>query len=125
MAKSKRTKDKTVAVDLRKVPRDKRPKPSTGQSAEARALPWDSLSEDEKEIIKLLDGPVSRSDAPRPRVVRSIEYLAEGLEGDNARLRARNALRRPVSCGWVDRAGRARYQISALGRRRRLATIRA
>jgi hypothetical protein len=117
MAKNGRKKKDKESVDLRKVPRDKRPKPTTGQSAEAHALPWDALSGDERVIIKLLDGD-HKAASPRPRTVRSIEYLAEGLEGDAARLRARNALRRPVACGWVDRAARARYQISELGRRR-------
>jgi hypothetical protein len=100
-------------VDLRKVPRDKRPKPCTGQSAASRELPWDSMSSDEQSIIKMLHSP-----GHGERKLRSIEYLADGLEGDNPRLQTRNALRRPVSCGWVDHAERATYQISVNGRRR-------
>lgn len=117
MAKKKRkkkmAKDKFKDVDLRKVPRDKRPKPTSGQSASARDLPWEALNSDEKEIVKLLNSP-----GHGERKVRSIEYLADGLEGDNPRLQARNALRRIVACGWVDRADRAQYQISVNGRRR-------
>lgn len=106
-------KDKFKDVDLRKVPRDKRPKPTSGQSAPERELPWDSLSNDEREVIKMLNSP-----GHGPRKVRSIEYLADGIEGDNPRLQARNGLRRPVSCGWVDRVERAQYQISEKGRKR-------
>lgn len=106
-------KDKFENVDLRKVPRDKRPKPSTGQSAPARDLAWDSMSADEKEVVKLLNSP-----GHGERKVRTIEYLADGIEGDNPRLQARNALRRVVACGWVDKADRAQYQISTNGRRR-------
>jgi hypothetical protein len=117
MDKMKRTEDKTKdTVDLRKVPRSERPKPSTGQSAESRPLAWGDLSDDERAVIMLLDGTPDNSGLARPRMTRSIEYLADGLEGDGARLRARNALRRPVSCGWVERVQRARYQISELGR---------
>lgn len=109
----KKKKDKFEGVDLRTLPRDKRPKPSTGQSAAARELAWDAMSADEKEIVKMLNSP-----GHGERKVRSIEYLADGLEGDNPRLQARNALRRPVACGWVDRVERAQYQISVNGRRR-------
>lgn len=112
MAKTKK-KDKFEGVDLRKVPRDKRPKPTTGQSAAKRDLPWESLSPDEKEVVKMLNSP-----GHGPRTVRSIEYLADGIEGDNPRLQARNALRRLVACDWVDRAERAQYQVSVNGRRR-------
>lgn len=110
MAKKK---DKFEDVDLRKVPRDKRPKPSTGQSAPARPLPWDSLNTTEKEVVKMLNSP-----GHGERVVRSVEYLADGIEGDNPRLMARNALRRLVACDWVEKADRAMYQISKNGRAR-------
>jgi len=106
-------KDKFENVDLRKAPHDKRPKPSTGQSAAARELPWDSMSHDEQSVVKMLNSP-----GYGERKLRTIEYLADGLEGDNPRLQSRNALRRPVSCGWVEKAERATYQISVNGRRR-------
>lgn len=111
--KKKPKKDKFENVDLRKVPKDKRPKPTTGQSAPKKELPWDSLSSDEKAIIKMLNSP-----GHGERKVRTIEYLADGLEGDNPRLQARNALRRPVACDWVDKVERAQYQISKNGRAR-------
>lgn len=112
MAK-KRKKDKYDGVDLRKLPRDKRPKPTSGQSADKRSLPWDALNGDEREVVKMLNSP-----GHGDRHVRSVEFLADGLEGDNPRLQARNALRRLVSCDWVDRSGRAQYQISKNGRAR-------
>lgn len=99
-------------VDLRKVPKDKRPKPSTGQSADERALPYEVLNDDEREIVRMLNGKNGA------RHVRSIEFLSEGLSGDNPRLQARNALRRTVACGWVDRVSRGQYQISEKGRKR-------
>lgn len=106
-------KKKFENVDLRTLPKDKRPKPSSGQSAPERELPYESLSDDEKEVIKLLDGP-----GHGHRQVRSIEWLADGFDGDNPKLRVRNALRRPVSCGWVDWVARGQYQISEKGRKR-------
>lgn len=100
-------------VDLRKLPKDKRPKPSSGQSAEERELPFTALSDAEKDVIKMLDG-----NGHGHRVVRSIEFLADGFGGDNPKLQVRNALRRLVSCGWVDWASRGQYQINEKGRKR-------
>jgi len=105
----KRNKQQT---DLRKVPKAKRGKPTTGQSADERALPYESLNDDEREIVRMLNG---RNGV---RHARSVEFLAEGIEGDNPRLKVRNALRRIVSCGWVDHIARGQYQISEKGRKR-------
>lgn len=104
-----KTEDK---VDLRRLPRDKRPKPTTGQSAPTRKLEWDALNQYERAVIDLLHGGGGR------RVPRNVAYLADGIDAENARLVARNALRRPVSCGWIERVGRAQYMISELGRQR-------
>jgi hypothetical protein len=100
--------------DLRKLPKDKRPKPTTGQSAASRELSYEDLSEDEAEVVKALDG---RAGAGK-RHVRPIAFLAELFGGDDPKLQTRNALRRPVSCGWVDNVGRGAYQISEKGRKR-------
>jgi hypothetical protein len=110
MAKQKKT--KKAKVDLRRLPRDERPKPSTGQSAPARQIAWDAFNAHERAVVKLLDGGGGR------RVPRRVEYLADGIDADNPRLAARNALRRPVSSGWVDRVDSATYVISELGRQR-------
>jgi len=100
--------------DLRKVPKDKRPKPTTGQSAATRDLSYDLLSDDEKALVKALDG---RSHSGK-REQRTIAWLARLFGGDDPKLQTRNALRRPVSCGWVDNVGRGLYQISEKGRKR-------
>jgi hypothetical protein len=116
MSKQKKnghTKKKANGVDLRKVPKEKRPKPSTGQSAKERDLPYDDLNGDEQSLVKLLDGK-----SGGPRIVRTVEFMSEAMDGDNPKLQTRNALRRLVSCGWVDNVGRGQYQISEKGRKR-------
>lgn len=114
MATKKPKKEVAEHVDLRKLPRDKRPKPSTGQSAPERKIEWGDFNRHEKAVLKMLNGDGGR------RVQRSVEFLADGIPGDpdNPKLAARNALRRPVSSGWVDRVGKAQYMISESGRRR-------
>ncbi len=92
--------------DLRKLPKDKRPKPTSGQSAPERQLHFDELSDAEKDIVKMLG---------RKRVARTVEYLADAFDGDNPKLQVRNALRRIVCAGWVDRIGRGQYQLSKNG----------
>lgn len=99
--------------DLRKLPKDKRPKPTTGQSAPARDLGYELLSDDEREIVRALNGKGNGE-----RHVRTVAFLSELFDGDDPKLQARNALRRPVSCGWVDNVGRGQYQISEKGRKR-------
>jgi len=101
-------------MDGRKIPKAKRPKPSTGQSAPERDLPWENLSEGEQAIVKALNGK-----GEGPRNPRSVEYLSEFFEGRNPKLQVRNALRRIVSCGWVDNIDRGMYQITERGRKRR------
>ena len=103
---------KNKTADLRKLPKDKRPKPTTGQSAKARDLPYEALSESERDIVRALNGR-----GPK-RVVRSVEFLADLMDGDDPKLQARNALRRPVACGWIENVGRGAYQISEKGRKR-------
>lgn len=99
-------------TDLRKVPKEKRGKPSTGQSADEQALPYEMLNDDEREIVRMLNG---RNGV---RHVRSIAFLSEGIDGDNPQLQVRNALRRTVACGWIDHVSRGQYQISEKGRKR-------
>ena len=111
MAKKNGTNGKHV--DLRTLPKAKRPKPSTGQSADERDLPFEGLNDDEKDVVKLLNGRRGGI-----RQVRSVAFLAEGIDGDNPQLQARNALRRLVSCGWAERVGRGQYKVSERGRKR-------
>lgn len=98
--------------DLRKLPKDRRPKPTTGQSAKSRELSYEDLSADEAEVVGALDGKAGK------RLVQPIAFLSDLFDGDDPKLRTRNALRRPVSCGWVDNVGRGLYQISEKGRKR-------
>ena len=101
-------------IDIRTLPRDKRPKPTTGQSAPEREMPWDALNGDEQEIVKLLNGKGGA------RAVRTISYLAEGLDDDDAptKLRIRNALRRVVTGGWAEAVERGTYRVTERGRKR-------
>lgn len=103
-------------TDLRKLPKDKRPDPTTGQSAPERELAYDAFNEDEEDMIKLLDGKKSEG----PRETRSVAYLAESVDDDDdrAKLRVRNAMRRLVQGGWVERVDRGKYRISEKGRKR-------
>ena len=100
-------------VDRRRLAGSARPKPTTGQSAPARELAWDQLGQDERDVLIALDGGKKRGE----RHVRSIAFLADALEGEEPRLRARNALRRPVSSRLVARVSRGHYQITEAGRR--------
>lgn len=99
-------------VDLRKLPLDKRPTPTTGQSADERELPVESLNDDETEVVRMLNGGKKGSGS---RETRSVEWLSDGLD---SKLAVRNALRRLVSCGWVERVDRGQYRISEKGRKR-------
>jgi hypothetical protein len=105
-------KTKTKKIDLRKIPKDKRPKPTTGQSAEERDLPYDSLNDDEREVVRMLYGRGGKHPA------RKIDFLSEGLEGDNPKLQARNAMRRLVACGWAARVDRGEYKLTDRGVKR-------
>jgi len=105
-------KNEKTKTDLRTLPKDKRPKPSSGQSAPERALPYEALSDAERLIVKTLNNRGQK------RTERSVEYLAELMDGDDAKLQVRNALRRPVACGWVENIARGMYRISEKGRKR-------
>lgn len=112
-AKNKMTKKQLENVDLRKVPKDKRPKPSTGQSAPARTLAWDELNADERAIVKALNSP-----GHGERRERTVEWLSELFDTDNPKLTARNAIRRLIPSDWLEKTKRAVYQISKNGRAR-------
>jgi hypothetical protein len=111
------TKREVKKTDLRKLPKDKRPKPSSGQSAPEREIPWNELNEDEGVLVQMLA-------AEDRRAPRSVEWLAEAFddsgkhEYNHAKLRARNAVRRLVQGGWVERVERGTYQLTESGKRR-------
>jgi len=103
-------------VDIRTMPKDKRPKPTQGQSAPERDLPYEKLNETEREVLGLLNGKGEGA-----RVVRDISFLAEGVDDADAetKLLVRNSLRRLVACGWVESGEkRGTYRVSEKGRKR-------
>lgn len=106
MSKSKKnTKKKSTAkvnirkdgeVDLRTLPVDKRPKPTTGQSREEFALELDALSAGEAKVIKALNGTGKgvREVLPVASIAKASKLTA---------LQVRNSIRRLVPSGWVER----------------------
>ena len=101
-----------------KVKKQKRERPSTGQSAEPRELPFDSLNPLERRLVSFLDG-----DGAGPRSEHTIKDLVAkaGLHnktGSDETSWVRNSLRRTVSCGWVEKTSPGHYRISEAGRRR-------
>lgn len=116
--KKKAKSKQETKVDLRKLPIAERPKPTTGQSAKL-TMTWDQFGADERDVIMLLNNKFGEV------YHRRVSFLANGLEGDNVNLRARNALRRPVASKWVSRVSRGLYQITAKGRRQLSAALAA
>lgn len=100
-------------VDRRRLVGKDRVRPTTGQSAAGVDLSWDKMGEDERQVMIALDGGSKRG----PRLIRSIAFLADALEGDQPRLRARNALRRPVAAKLVERTSRGHYRLAESGRK--------
>lgn len=133
MSKSKKnTKKKSTAkvnirkdgeVDLRTLPADKRPDPSTGQSREEFTLKLEELSDKEAKVIKALNGT-----GKGVREVRAVPELAKTTK--LTLLQVRNSIRRLVPSGWVERvdeiltdegetkAVRGHYRLAEGGRRR-------
>lgn len=132
MAKSKKSTKKSTAkvnirndgeVDLRTLPADKRPKPTSGQSREEFTLEVDALSAMEAKVIKAVNGS-----GKGVREVLSVDDMAKATKLDA--LQVRNALRRLVPSGWVERvdeiltddgetkAVRGHYRLAERGRRR-------
>lgn len=110
-------------VDLRTLPVDKRPKPTSGQSRKAFELPLEELSAGEAKVIKALNG--------KGKGLR--ETLAVALIAKATRLTAlqvRNSIRRLVPSTWVEpveevlddegepKAVRGHYRITERGRKR-------
>ncbi len=95
----------------------RKPKPTTGQHARYRDIPFAKLNTIERRVVELL----ARYSNGR-RSSDKICALAGCITGPSARtkLRVRNALRRLVACAWVERVGRATYRVTVIGRRRYL-----
>jgi hypothetical protein len=106
--------------DLRKMPKDERPPPTTGQSGPEVEVPYDELNSTELLLVGLLD-----DGGDGQRASFSVESMGEAImekdrdeSAPRAKLLARNALRRLVCGGWVERVERARYRITEKGRKR-------
>lgn len=117
--KSKPTKD----VDLRTLPKDKRPKPTTGQSRKEFQLPTEELTKHERKLVDMLNG--------KGKGVRETYSVAElSKETKLTKLQVRNTIRRLVPSTWVEhvdevltddgdvRPVRGHYRITERGRKR-------
>jgi hypothetical protein len=87
---------KEDAVDLRTLPKDERPKPTSGQSAEAFTLPFDSLSKYELKVVSVLNQPGAGL-----REVKPVSAVAKTTR--LTPLQVRNAMRRLVPSKWIER----------------------
>jgi hypothetical protein len=97
-------------IDLRTLPKDERPKPTTGQSGTPIDLEWSAMNGDEQLVAqKLYEGTGAQTIG---------DLAAKGFGKENPKLRVRNSMRRLVRGGWVEWAGRGKYKLTATGRRR-------
>lgn len=115
-------------VDLRTLPRDKRPDPTTGQSAPERTLAFDDLSSGEVKVVSALDKP-----GQGRREVKNVSELAKATR--QTPLVTRNSIRRLVPSNWIERvtsvlndegeevAVLGHYRITESGRKRLHAAV--
>lgn len=93
-------------VDLRKLPKEKRPEPTTGQSGPKLELAAGDLSKKEAKVVRAL-AEVDTTEA------QSIKAIAKG--GRLTMLQVRNGLRRLVRARWVANVERGKYRLTAVG----------
>src|SRR5512146_731936 len=105
-------------VDLRRLPRAKRPRPTTGQSAPARQLAWEDLRTDEPFVVRsmaLLQRPLEGAGAGAVGVAQLAARLRALVDPEEwptrAKLRVRNAIRRLVQGGWLERVAAGTYRL--------------
>lgn len=113
----------TKTVDLRKLPVDKRPKPTSGQSREAFTLPAEELTKWEVKLLGALNGK-----GKGLRETMSVGDLSKQTK--LSLLETRNTLRRLVPSAWAERVAevltdegetkpvRGHYRITANARRK-------
>ncbi len=131
MAKQKSTPKKPKAAlrkdgefDIRTLPADKRPKPTTGQSRKEFTLPLEDLSTNEGKIVKTLNGK-----GKGLRETFSVDAIHKATR--LTALQVRNSIRRLVPSTWVEpveeildeetgepRSVRGHYRITERGRKR-------
>lgn len=130
MAKQKKPKKQSKVnirndgeVDLRTLPVDKRPKPTSGQSRKEFELPLEELSAGEAKVIKALNGK-----GKGLRETLSVAAISKTTK--LTALQVRNSIRRLVPSTWVERVEeilddegeprevRGHYRITERGRKR-------
>jgi len=128
MGKKTKKEETQEVVDLRKLPRDERPEPCTGQSAPPRTISFDELTKYEVKLVQTLDAPGSGL-----RQSRGIAELSKSLR--LTPLAVRNTIRRLVPSKWVERVEttindegeeipvRGFYRITESGRKRLHAAV--
>lgn len=121
--KAKMAVRKDGEIDLRTLPKDKRPKPSTGQSRKEFQLPTEELSDGEAKVVKALNGK-----GKGLRETMAVAVIAKTTK--LATLQVRNNIRRLVPSTWVEhvdevldddgepRKVRGHYRITERGRKR-------
>lgn len=109
--KSKGSTAKTEKVDLRRLKKEERPAPSTGQSGPQMTLPAEKINKDERLVLKdLNDG-----DRTPMKIVDIADSIRKAKRNEFTPLRVRNALRRLVRAGLVAAKARGEYKITAKG----------
>ncbi len=111
-------------IDLRTLPVEKRPKPSSGQSRKEFSLPLEELSANEAKVLKALNGK-----GKGLRETLPISGIAKGTR--LTPLQVRNSIRRLVPSTWVEgvdevlddetgepREVRGHYRVTERGRKR-------
>lgn len=111
-------------VDIRTLPLEHRPRPTTGQSSAPFHLPLDGMNPHERAVVRAANRPTSGR-----REVYDVRQLARTAR--RTLLQTRNALRRLVPGNWVERvpevedpdtgdvvAVRGRYRVTRSGRDR-------
>jgi hypothetical protein len=111
MAKKKTETKEVKKVDLRKLKKDERPAPSTGQSGPSISLPAEKINKDERLVLKELGG----EDREPLKIVTLADSIRKAKRNEFTPLRTRNALRRLVRGGLVTQKERGTYKITAKG----------
>jgi hypothetical protein len=113
--KSKKSKKAEKKVDLRTLPHDKRPEPTSGQHGKPIHIGYAELNVHEQRVVKALDA--AEGAAMRiPEIAKSCS--ARGGGKTVTTLQVRNAMRRLVRGSWVDSRGRGQYRLTTRGRDR-------
>lgn len=110
MAK-KKTENAEKKVDLRRLKKDERPAPTTGQSGPEMHLPAEKINKDERQVLQQLDVP----DRGSAMIVQIADAIKKAKRNSFTTLQTRNALRRLVRGGLVSNKDRGEYKITAKG----------